>query len=348
MKKSLVFIQGTIGDTIVSIPALRLMREALGPSARIEVLHETHPHLSFDPQSVLNGLGLVDGFVTYRYSTSRPNLLREAMRLWRCVRGGAYESLYYLIAPGRSRAQLRRDQLFFRLAGVRNLFGFSSTRYHSDTPFANVPGNHEAVLRARIVGESCGVRVDDRHFEQPSITLPDYSQSEADDWLARRSVASGFVAIGPGAKKRSCLWPLERWTEVVQEISATRQVVVVGGKAESEFARMLQHRFAGRVFSAAGELSVLGTGGILKRARVLLGLDTGTTHLAAAVGCPTITAFAAQDVEGKWVPIGRNHIVIRTNVACAGCKLKHCDKIRHHCMEEISSATMKQHWRSLD
>lgn len=347
MTRSLVFIQGTIGDTIVSIPALRMMREALGDQTRIDVLHETHPHLSFDPQSVLSGLGLVDAFVAYRYSTSKASLLREAFRLWCNVRRQSYDSLYYLIGPGRSQAQLRRDRAFFRLAGVRQLFGFNVGTGQPEKPLANAPGNHEAVLRARIVGDGLRLPVDDRYFAQPSIALPVYAQREADDWIKGRGIANGFVAVGPGAKKRSCLWPLERWTEVVEEVSSKHRVVIIGGKAESEFAQMLQHRFRGRVFSAAGALSVLGTGGLLKRASVLLGLDTGTTHLAAAVGCRTITAFAAQDVPGKWVPIGLDHIVIRTNLDCAGCKLKHCDKVRHHCMEEITASAVIQSWRSI-
>jgi len=176
-------------------------------------------------------------------------------------------------------------------------------------------------------------------FEMPLFLLPKTADDEVEQWLRKRGVSLNYptlVAIAPGAKKKSCHWPLDRIAEVGKHLlrrGAT--LVVIGGKAEIDEGIALTEVW-GSGLNACGELSVLATGALLRRCRFLLGLDTGTTHLAAVLGTPCVALYSAQDWPGKWEPLGTGSVVIRRKVPCAGCRLVNCNLPEHPCMIQIT------------
>ena len=102
---------------------------------------------------------------------------------------------------------------------------------------------------------------------------------------------------------------------------------------------------------AAGELSVREAAAVLEKCRLYVGNDTGTMHLAGAVGVPCVAIFAAIDWIGRWKPLGdRNHL-IRKSVDCEGCHQPVCpfdnkclelvtvDEVYRACCETLESST---------
>jgi len=150
------------------------------------------------------------------------------------------------------------------------------------------------------------------------------------------------VAICPGAKKPSCRWPFERFGELGDRILSNFEVelIVVGGSLEIPMALELVKKW-GTGISACGELSVLGSSALIAGCRLLIGLDTGTTHMAGAVGVPCVSLQSAQDWPGRWNPLGTGHVVIRKEVPCAGCRERVCPLPDHPCMHNI---TVEEVW----
>jgi ADP-heptose:LPS heptosyltransferase len=72
----------------------------------------------------------------------------------------------------------------------------------------------------------------------------------------------------------------------------------------------------------------------LSRCRALLTNDTGTMHLAAHLGVPTIALFGSTE-PALTGPIGDSHTVIRHHVECSPCFLRECP-IDFRCMNRIS------------
>ena len=72
----------------------------------------------------------------------------------------------------------------------------------------------------------------------------------------------------------------------------------------------------------------------LSRCRALLTNDTGTMHLAAHLGVPTIALFGSTE-PALTGPIGEGHTVIRHHVECSPCFLRECP-IDFRCMERIT------------
>jgi heptosyltransferase-1 len=90
------------------------------------------------------------------------------------------------------------------------------------------------------------------------------------------------------------LWPEPRWVELGRALAMP--VVLPWGSDE-------ERERAGRIGRAIGQavvpdrMSLPQLGGILVNARAVVGLDTGLTHVAAALGAPTVGVYCGSDPE---------------------------------------------------
>jgi ADP-heptose:LPS heptosyltransferase len=79
---------------------------------------------------------------------------------------------------------------------------------------------------------------------------------------------------------------------------------------------------------------------LLRRGKCFIGNDSGITHLAAAVGTPSIALFGPTD-PGVWGPRGENVSIIRGETDCSPCTpetLRGCT--RQRCLENIKVETV--------
>jgi ADP-heptose:LPS heptosyltransferase len=72
----------------------------------------------------------------------------------------------------------------------------------------------------------------------------------------------------------------------------------------------------------------------LRRCRLLITNDTGTMHLAAYLGVPTVSIFGSTE-PGLTGPIGQGHIVLRHHVECSPCFLRECP-LDFRCMNAVT------------
>ncbi len=74
---------------------------------------------------------------------------------------------------------------------------------------------------------------------------------------------------------------------------------------------------------------------VLRSCRLLLTNDTGTMHLAAALGVPTVSVFASTEplLTG---PLGAGHHIVRHHVPCSPCFKRECPFGHYQCMTGMS------------
>jgi heptosyltransferase-3 len=84
--------------------------------------------------------------------------------------------------------------------------------------------------------------------------------------------------------------------------------VLSGGPdaAELEYVRDLTPGMPTATLDLAGRLTLGGTGYLLSRAALYVGPDTGVTHMAAALGVPTVALYGPTDAV-KWGPWPRDY-----------------------------------------
>jgi heptosyltransferase I len=107
-------------------------------------------------------------------------------------------------------------------------------------------------------------------------------------------VPQPYAVLMPAASRAEKLWPLADWLAVAAQLKARHLAIVVlwGSAAEKERADVLAAQCGGLV---PPFLSVHEAAGVLAQAAVVVGLDTGFTHLAAALNVPTIGIYCDHD-----------------------------------------------------
>lgn len=323
----MIFRIGHLGDTLVALPSLWSVRSAF-PDAEITLLSNSdvrNPNY-ISARSVLPETGLVDRWESYPTNLSKFAAPLYWIRLLLRLRKRKYEALLYLMPRSRSSIQIDRDQRFFRLAGITNIIGAEYLREHGlgiRVPSPTPRIEREADFLLNLLASE-GISASPPKGMDLKLTSDEYRTAQK--WIQEHAFGSKrLVAIAPGSKWASKIWPETRFIEVVAHLIKKFNVgpVVLGGPEDRERGdRMI--RSLGLGANAAGQLSVRESAALLEMCDLYLGNDTGTMHLAAAVGTPCVAIFAAIDWVGKWEPFGLGHSILRKSVECEGCHSPVC------------------------
>jgi ADP-heptose:LPS heptosyltransferase len=128
------------------------------------------------------------------------------------------------------------------------------------------------------------------------------------------------------ASKRE-LWPVDGWASAAQRLAQRFGVPVAlsGSPADIAINDAIVERASTfgkaeddtRIVSIAGALSIGAFGAFARDARAFVGITTGSMHVAAAVGAPTVGIFPFQsDIPDRWAPVGERTAIVRPSFAC--------------------------------
>jgi lipopolysaccharide heptosyltransferase III len=329
----LVFRVGQLGDTVVSIAAIRAIRAA-HPGARIVLLTDRQRHLrTVDAWDVLGPTGFLDDVLYLPVPWTFADLARARA----AIRALHVERMYYLTPMPRTSRQVWRDRFFFQtLCGIDRLVGLRATPPYPVRDRGRLiriePESNR--LRASIAGGAISPAPGPLDHRLPLSAGP---RERAAARLAGLA-GSRLIAFAPGSKMPAKMWPLERFVAAGRELLArypdVRLLVLGGGAEEEQAAATLTASWGVRSVNLVG-LSISDTAAVLERCCLYVGNDTGTMHLAASVGVPCVAIFSARDNPGRWEPAGAGHIVLRREVPCAGCVLTDCVEHQKICLTSI-------------
>jgi heptosyltransferase-3 len=270
MGSVLVIRGGAIGDFVLTLPAIGLLREGL-PDATIEVL-------GYRP---IVELAIAGGYVDASRSIEHGPLAgffaigAELDAEW-CEYFASFDLVVSYLFDDKG---IFRDNL--KRAGVETLIE-GLAKVDPST------GEHAAHQLARAL-ESIAVFLD-----EPGPRLE----------LDGGDVGEGRVAIHPGSGGAAKNWHLEYWIKLGESIAgAGERLLLVSGEAEEgkwgEVAAAWSA--AGIDFVHAQSWKLPRLGAALGRCRQFLGHDSGVSHLAAATGVPCLLLFGPTN-PAVWAP----------------------------------------------
>ncbi|MBV9718993.1 MAG: glycosyltransferase family 9 protein [Candidatus Eremiobacteraeota bacterium] len=115
-------------------------------------------------------------------------------------------------------------------------------------------------------------------------------------------------------------WPIDGWASLAVELRHRfgGHVVITGSPADAPIAQSLARRCDDEaIVSIAGRTGVGTFGALARSARGFVGITTGSMHVAAAVGCPTVGIFPFQsDFPDRWSPLGSATAIVRASYPC--------------------------------
>jgi len=313
VKRVLIYRLGSIGDFVVALPCLHLVR-ACFPFAEIRLLtNRPIEHRAAPASSILEGTDLVDGYFEYPAGTQDP---RDIVTLFKVLRAFRPDLLVYL-TERRSALAVYRDYLFFRLCGVRNSVGMPFTQ-DLRAPRLMAPEADLWEPEAQRLGrclKDLGT-IDWDRAENWSLHLSGREEAKADRQIAERMVdtpaAIRLLGLGIGTKQAIKDWGDANWRRVLTGLRLSNFALVLVGSAEDrDRSERLAFGWPGPVLNFCGELSPRLSAAVIRRAALFLCNDSGPMHLAAAVGTRCVAVFSNKDAPGWWSPCGANHVILR-------------------------------------
>jgi heptosyltransferase-2 len=158
------------------------------------------------------------------------------------------------------------------------------------------------------------------------------------DLLREHGVSGAFIALAPGS-----VWATKRWPyypELAHRVATRATVVVVGGKDDQSHADAIAAAVSpDRFVSAVGRLSLLASAELIGRARALVSNDSSPTHMASAMGTPTITIFGPTVPDFGFGPLAaRSRVLGHPALECRPCDRhgpQRCPLGHWRCMREL-------------
>ncbi len=157
------------------------------------------------------------------------------------------------------------------------------------------------------------------------LALPNEAFCPASALLRQRELLSSrsrpLIGLGIGAGNRMKALEAAQLKELAEEILARTPgtLVLIGSGADQTAAAELSAALpAARVVDSSGQWPLGDLPALLAGLDVFVGVDSGTTYLADAVGVPVVDFMGPADADDQR-PLGKHALIIRSNEPCAPC-----------------------------
>lgn len=320
----LVIRAGALGDTLMATPVVTALKDR-HPDATVDVL------VSAAAAPLLQGVAAIHEVWPLHQRNVPYWLSIEKLALASRLRAARYDLAVVL----------EHARRYYELAGrarARRTIGFRETRFD--------PALHSIANNLRAAGfEDFAAR-----SWRMLITPVDESWAVAREIRRRHPgpVVGFHAGYGPAGRKKNQEqrlrgWPLEHFAEVGRWLVEHGAAIVLNGSPEDRptVARLAAMLPRERVFDFTGQLTLRESVWLIRNLDLLVSVDSGPAHMAAALGTPLIVLWGPGILEQtRPVENGGPVEILREAVPCAPCYgtplMRTCrDNI---CMQRISPA----------
>ncbi len=336
IKKILVLRYRSIGDIILSFPAIEALKETY-PKARIDMLIDdrladicyAHPHVNY----------LLLHETARGNSKSRSHFMQSLKFIYK-IRKQKYDMVVDLHSGPRS-------SILTRLSGARHRVGSLMRKRHKlfYNLYAEPGGNRKmhtvnVMLKTisplkpkRLAKKSLFLRYSDEDGLYVKNFLEKYDVTEKDT----------VVMVHPGARVNIKRLPAQRMGEIVNWMTTELGVKVIYAGKDSDLPAIADIvSYSGKPGLMATNLTLGRLAALIKSCNLFLGNDSGPMHMAAALDVPIVAFFGPSD-PAVWSPWGaRGKIVRCTPMECMPCDQKGCPHAGDHCMTRIKDSDIKR------
>lgn len=318
-----------LGDVLLATPFLRALKRRW-PEARLDYLVEE----SLAP--LLAGSEDLDRLLAWPRGAS-PRWLSD-LRWAFILRRERYDMVIDLhgstasvLFTALSRAPLR---LGYKFRGRHFFYTHKIDRaWPEELPPAYEPRRHFRLV------ESLGIEAEDLELRLPPRS-PGELLGPAD---TRR------VLVAPGATWSAKAWPAEHYASIIRKLASDgARIYLMGSSGEQDLLERIAENAPAEILTASSLDTMLDA---IAAADLLLCTDSGSRHVAVALGTPSLALFGPSDPR-VWSPVDPQHPFMHEELDCMPCMLTDCPLAGHPCMNGLTPekviARIRQFWTELE
>lgn len=329
-QRVLVVRLSAIGDVIMASGLIPVLQDAW-PDARVSWLTQdgNAALLTANPRLadviVLPRARWVALWARRRYAT----VLREMRALARDLRGRRFDLVLDLQG-------LMKSGVWAWLTGAPQRVGLGSregsARLMTRVVGRDVPDDR---LGKEYRALATALGLDASQFAM-DVVVPAQDAAVAQALLCEVGAGPDYAVFAPFTTRPQKHWLDDRWPVLAQRLVAERgwRAVVLGGPGDRGRAEAITSAAGGAAIALAGRTSLTEAAAVIRGARVLVGVDTGLTHLGVATGTRTLALFGSTCPYLR-APEGRLQVVYLPR-PCSPCRRRPTCDGRFDCMREIS------------
>lgn len=158
--------------------------------------------------------------------------------------------------------------------------------------------------------------------QEPALPVSAARLEEARELLRACGWRGGrpLVALQTGASDLHRAWDADRFAALAARlVDDGAEVALLGDAREADRAREVGEVAGRPVIDLAGKTGLLQLAAVAKACDLLVSNDTGTLHVAAGVGTPTLGLFFASAYFTETAPYGAGHAVLQVEIPCSPC-----------------------------
>ncbi|MBI3328524.1 MAG: glycosyltransferase family 9 protein [Nitrospinae bacterium] len=338
MKKILVHNFTRLGDLLQSTPLLMGLK-AQDPRCEITLtVHQTF-------QEICRGFPFVDEVISFDSDRLKEAIVRGGEGL---LQGYRYVKSYVQLLKERrfdlvfNLSHSRASCMLLALLDIPQVRGSVADRtgaLYTMHPWANYFKNmalHRTIPAFNLV--DVYRRMGDVVHSPRRLVYeaPPGAQASVERFLDGMAGEDLLIGFQPGASEDSRQWPVSAFASLGKALCTElgARLIVFGTKKEAPLGEEIVKECHGRAISVMGETSLAELAALLQRCRLLVTNDTGTMHLACAVGTQVVALFMGPALFHQTGPYGAGHVVLQAEIPCAPCNyLVRCS--HHVCKEHV-------------
>jgi heptosyltransferase-1 len=288
-KRILLIRLSAIGDIVMASPLIKALRRRY-PQARIAWLAQP------EVRELLEHNADLDEVIVWPRG--------EWRRLWRERR---YSALWREIRAFTRRLRGWQADLAIDLQGLlKSGIWAGLSGAHERVGLGSREGSGHLMTRVLPRGGDPGRISSEYLFLAEQLGLPtetfamDIALAPEDEAFARRFTAEhgldgGYAVICPFTTRPQKHWFEERWVRLAPRLEHELglKVLMLGGPGDRPAAERIAAMATGRLVDAVGRTRLRQAAALIGRARLLIGVDTGLTHMGIAFGTPTLALFGS-------------------------------------------------------
>lgn len=317
-----------IGDVIAITPAIKALKQKF-PNANIDVM--LRPSMA----DVLSGNPNVNKILTYDKQDfeKRYNQIVKELK-------GKYD-LAVLLHPGvdignyKVSELLKKAKIPFRIGCTKVGFleGKGFFMHRKTKPTFRLKHKIEDNLD---VVRTIGADTQDKRLE---VYTTKEAESYIDELLKKEEITKNdfITVIHAAPQHKAHEWIAERFANLADKLIGKYEtkIIFTGSQKDEEYNQKIINLMRDKAINLAGKADIKQFFTAIKRANLVISLDTSAMHVAAALDKPIISLFGAGNPR-IWRPYCKKSIVIfKEKESCTSC-MKHKCKKGYTCMKAIT------------